>query len=57
MKKIILAMFMAMFLLPSQAMEITLLNNGKPGGSSDARTKLYHSGLEQLGYKVNYENI
>ncbi len=57
MKKIILALLMAMFLLPSQAKEITLLNNGKPGGSSDARTKLYHSGLEQLGYKVNYENI
>ena len=48
---------MALFTLPSQAKEITLINNGKPGGSSDARTKLYHEGLVKLGYTVKYENI
>lgn len=39
------------------AKDITLINNGKPGGSSDERTKLYLEGLEKKGYNVNYENI
>lgn len=36
---------------------ITLLNNGKAGGSFNARTLMYKEALESKGYTVIYENI
>ena len=36
---------------------ITLINNGKAGGSFNARTLMYKEGLSEAGYDVNYENI
>lgn len=41
----------------SLAETITILNNGKPGGSFNARSQLYKEGLEARGYVVNYESI
>tara|TARA_S200000501_G_scaffold212829_1_gene199917 strand:+ start:5995 stop:6777 length:783 start_codon:yes stop_codon:yes gene_type:complete len=36
---------------------ITIINNGKAGGSFNARTLMYKEGLVAAGYDVNYENI
>ena len=36
---------------------ITLINNGKAGGSYNARTLMYKDGLEAKGYDIKYENI
>ena len=57
MKTLIIIIFTLLSFGKTLAGEITLINNGKPGGSSDARTKIYHEGLKKLGYQVNYENI
>ena len=57
MKTILTILFSLIFTTISYADQITLINNGKPGGSSDARTKLYHAGLIDIGYDVKYENI
>jgi len=57
MNRIILLIVACVFTTSIVASEITLINNGKPGDSSDARTKSYHDGLTNLGYDVTYENI
>jgi hypothetical protein len=57
MKKIILMLSMLLFSVVSYADTITILNNGKAGGSYNARTKLYKDGLEARGFTVIYENI
>ena len=36
---------------------ITIINNGKPGGSFNARTQLYKQGLEDKGYHVDYLDV
>ncbi len=57
MKKTILALIMLLFCGVSIADTITILNNGKSGGSYNARTQIYKEGLELQGYNVKYENI
>lgn len=57
MKKLTLVILMLLFGGVSIADTITILNNGKSGGSYNARTQMYKEGLESKGYKVNYENI
>lgn len=57
MKKLIIALAMMFATTVAHAETITLINTGKPGGSSDARTKLYHEGLTNMGYDVQFENI
>ena len=53
MKTLIIIIFTLLSFGKTLAGEITLINNGKPGGSSAARTKIYHEGLKKLGYQVN----
>ena len=36
---------------------ITIINNGKAGGSFNARTQMYKDGLIAAGYDVTYENV
>ena len=50
MKKLIIALAMMFATTVAHADTITLINTGKPGGSSDARTKLYNQGLDNMGY-------
>ena len=57
MKKIIYTMMMALFMTIADAQTITVINNGKSGGSFHARTLMYKDGLEQAGITVKYENI
>lgn len=57
MKKIILILMLSMMMSISSAETITILNNGKPGGSFHARTQMYKDGLLEMGYEVKYENI
>ena len=57
MKKLLIAFAMMFAATVANAQTITLINTGKPGGSSDARTKLYHEGLTSMGYDVQFENI
>lgn len=57
MKKLLLSIAMILITTVAHAQSITVINNGKPGGSSDARTKMYTEGLSKLGYDVNFENI
>ena len=54
MKKIIVAMVFTLFTTISLAQTITILNNGKAGGSFNARTQMYKDGLEASGYEVKY---
>jgi len=37
--------------------QITIINNGKAGGSYNARTQMYRDGLVAAGYDVNYEDV
>ena len=37
--------------------QITIINNGKAGGSFHARTLMYRDGLVAAGYEVNYEDV
>lgn len=37
--------------------QVTIINNGKAGGSFHARTQMYRDGLVALGYDVNYEDV
>ena len=57
MKKIITALILTLMTTASLAQSITILNNGKVGGSFNARTKMYKDGLEAAGFKVKYENV
>lgn len=57
MKKLLIALAMMFATSVASAETITIINNGKPGGTSDLRSKLYAEGLENLGYTVNFENI
>ena len=56
MKKLII-LFWLMFTTVSFAETITIINNGKAGGSYNARTLMYKEGLEARGFDVTYENI
>ena len=57
MKKIITALMLTLMTTASLAQSITILNNGKSGGSFNARTQMYKDGLEAAGFKVKYENV
>ena len=57
MKKIITALILTLMTTASLAQSITILNNGKSGGSFNARTQMYKDGLEAAGFKVKYENV
>ena len=57
MKKIITALILTLMTTASLAQSITILNNGKSGGSFNARTLMYKDGLEAAGFKVKYENV
>ena len=57
MKKIITALMLTLLTTASMAQSITILNNGKSGGSFNARTQMYKDGLEAAGFKVKYENV
>ena len=57
MKKIITALMLTLMTTASMAQSITILNNGKSGGSFNARTQMYKDGLEAAGFKVKYENV
>lgn len=57
MKTILLTLIMLLFASNSFAERITILNNGKPGGSFNARTQMYKDGLEAQGFDVIYENV
>ena len=57
MKKIITALVVTLLTTASMAQTITILNNGKAGGSFNARTQMYKDGLEAAGFKVKYENV
>ena len=57
MKKIITALMLTIMTTASLAQSITILNNGKSGGSFNARTQMYKDGLEAAGFKVKYENV
>lgn len=57
MKKIITALMLTLMTTASLAQSITILNNGKAGGSFNARTQMYKDGLEAAGFKVKYENV
>lgn len=57
MKKIITALILTLMTTASLAQSITILNNGKAGGSFNARTQMYKDGLEAAGFKVKYENV
>ena len=37
--------------------QITIINNGKAGGSYNARTQMYREGLVAAGYEVIYEDV
>ena len=60
MKKLLIILF-TLFSITSAYSEtketITLINNGKAGGSYNARTQMYKEGLEARGFNVKYENI
>ena len=55
--KTILTFMMLLFTSVSMADTITLLNNGKAGGSYNARTQIYKEGLQAKGFTVVFENI
>lgn len=57
MKKILIILFTLCSITTAYSQTITILNNGKAGGSYNARTQLYKEGLEARGYDVVYENI
>ena len=57
MKNIFLTAMLCLFASVSVAETITILNNGKVGGSYHARSQMYKEGLEARGYDVNFENI
>lgn len=53
-------MLLNVFDTPSKAetkTPITIINNGKAGGSFNARTQMYKEGLIAAGYDVTYENV
>ena len=51
------AYFMVYNHAKAQSETLTLINNGKAGGSYNARTLMYKDGLEAKGYDIKYENI
>lgn len=57
MKKLILILFTLILTSVSIAETITIINNGKAGGSYNARTLMYKEGLEARGFKITYENV
>lgn len=61
-KLLVLVTVIASVVVPTYSMSetketITIINNGKAGGSFNARTLMYKEGLAEAGYNVNYENI
>lgn len=57
MKKLITALVFTLLTTTVVAQTITILNNGKAGGSFNARTQMYKDGLEAAGFNVKYENV
>ena len=57
MRKTIIALMFTLFTTTAVAQTITILNNGKSGGSFNARTQMYKDGLEAAGFTVKYENV
>ena len=57
MKKLIITIMMMLFTTLTWAQTITVINNGKSGGSFNARTQMYKDGLEAAGFEVKYENV
>lgn len=55
--KTLVSFIILMFASTAVADTITILNNGKAGGSYNARTQMYKDGLESKGFDVQYENI
>lgn len=53
-------MLSVLFISTAQAetkQQITIINNGKAGGSYNARTLMYRDGLVAAGYDVKYEDV
>lgn len=60
MKKTIIMLLSLLFMSIAQAetkQQITIINNGKAGGSYNARTQMYRDGLVAAGYEVIYEDV
>lgn len=57
MKNIIIAIVLCCFATTTLAETITILNNGKVGGSFNARSQMYKDGLEARGFQIEFENI
>ena len=60
MKKLMIALLSVLFISTAEAetkQQITIINNGKAGGSYNARTQMYSDGLIAAGYDVNYEDV
>ena len=60
MKKLMIMMLSVLFIATAEAetkQQITIINNGKAGGSYHARTQMYRDGLMAAGYDVNYEDV
>lgn len=60
MKKIIIILISVLLVSSAEAetkQQITIINNGKAGGSYNARTQMYRDGLVAAGYDVNYEDV
>ena len=55
--KTITIIVILLFTSMAMADSITIINNGKAGGSYNARTQMYKDGLEARGFEVMYENI
>jgi hypothetical protein len=60
MKKLMMMLLSVLFMSTAHAetkQQITIINNGKAGGSYHARTQMYRDGLVAAGYDVNYEDV
>jgi len=60
MKKLMTVLLSVLFIATAEAetkQQITIINNGKAGGSYNARTQMYRDGLVAAGYDVNYEDV
>ena len=60
MKKLMIALLSVLFISTAEAetkQQITIINNGKAGGSYNARTLMYRDGLVAAGYDVKYEDV
>ena len=60
MKKLMIMLLSVLLGSTAQAetkQQITIINNGKAGGSYHARTQMYRDGLVAAGYEVVYEDV